>query len=71
VKGGTFEGPKLKGQLLPGGAEWQLIRPDGTTEIDVRLTLGTDDGQFVYMTYAGHRPARGFAAARERRSGGT
>lgn len=55
VQGGTFEGPKLKGTILPGGGDWQLIRPDGTAEIDVRLTLRTDDGHLIYMTYTGIR----------------
>ena len=34
IKGGTFEGPKLKGDVLPGGGDWLLIRPDGVREPD-------------------------------------
>src|SRR5688572_24561007 len=45
ILGGTFEGPKLKGKLLQGGADWQLIREDGFTDIDARYTLQTDSGQ--------------------------
>lgn len=53
IKGGTFEGPKLKGEVLPGGGDWLLIRPDGVREPDVRLTLRTEDGHLIYMAYRG------------------
>lgn len=53
IKGGTFEGPKLRGEVLPGGGDWLLIRADGVREPDVRLTLRTDDGHLVYMSYRG------------------
>ncbi|WP_279582295.1 DUF3237 domain-containing protein [Fodinicola feengrottensis] len=51
--GGTFEGPKLKGEVLPGGGDWALFRPDGTMTLDVRLTLRTHDQALVHMTYGG------------------
>jgi hypothetical protein len=51
IKGGTFEGPQLKGEVLPGGGDWLLIRPDGVREPDVRLTLRTEDGHLIYMAY--------------------
>lgn len=53
IHGGTFAGPKLKGTVLPGGADWLLTCPDGVRELDVRLTLRTDDGQLIYMSYRG------------------
>ena len=53
VTGGTFEGPKLKGTALPGGADWILVRPDGVSELNVRVTLRTDDEQLIYVTYRG------------------
>jgi hypothetical protein len=53
VTGGTFAGPKLKGEVLPGGGDWLCVRPDGAQELDVRITLRTDDGHFIYMTYRG------------------
>ena len=53
IKGGTFEGPKLKGDVLPGGGDWLLIRPDGVREPDVRLTLRTEEGHLIYMAYRG------------------
>jgi hypothetical protein len=55
VAGGTFEGPRLKGRVLPGGGDWILTRPDGVTQLDVRITLETDDGALIYMTYRGLR----------------
>ncbi|HEV2549480.1 MAG TPA: DUF3237 domain-containing protein [Stellaceae bacterium] len=52
---GTFEGPKLKGTVLPGGAGWMLLRRDDVLEIDVRITLETDDQQLIYMSWKGFR----------------
>lgn len=51
--GGTFEGPRLRGDVLPGGGDWAVFRPDGVMVLDVRLTLRTHDGQLLYMTYGG------------------
>lgn len=53
VKGGTVEGPKIKGEVLPGGGDWLLFRPDGAGELDVRGTLRTDDGHLIYTYYHG------------------
>src|SRR3990170_41320 len=53
VKGGSFEGPKLRGEVLPGGGDWLLLRPDGAGELDVRGTLRTDDGHLIYTYYRG------------------
>jgi hypothetical protein len=53
VKGGTFEGPKLKGEVLPGGGDWFMFRPDGAGELDVRATVRTDDGHLIYTYYRG------------------
>jgi hypothetical protein len=55
VEGGEFEGPKLRGTVLPGGADWMLVRPDGVAQIDVRVTLRTDDGDLIFMRYGGFR----------------
>ncbi|MEH2513263.1 hypothetical protein V1291_004617 [Nitrobacteraceae bacterium AZCC 1564] len=51
--GGSFEGPKLRGDVLPGGGDWALFRPDGAMTLDVRLTLRTHDGALIHMTYGG------------------
>lgn len=59
ILGGTFEGPELKGTLLPGGADWQLIHADGFTELDARYTLKTETGHLIYVSNVGirHAPA--------------
>ncbi|GAA2786137.1 DUF3237 domain-containing protein [Crossiella cryophila] len=51
--GGTFRGPRLRGEVLPGGGDWALFGPDGTMNLDVRLTLRTHDDALVHMTYGG------------------
>jgi len=55
VDGGSFEGPRLKGTVMKGGSDWILARPDGALQLDVRLTLKTDDGHLIGMTYRGFR----------------
>ena len=53
VTGGTFEGPKLKGTVVGPGGDWLVRRPDGSSILDVRILLQTDDSQKIYMTYRG------------------
>lgn len=53
VKGGTLEGPKLKGTVLPGGGDWATIRPDGALQLDVRAAAKLDDGPTIYVYYLG------------------
>lgn len=55
VSGGQFEGERLAGDVLDGGSDWQSARPDGSTVLDVRLNLRTDDGALICMTYKGLR----------------
>src|ERR1035441_8942442 len=55
VASGEFEGPKLRGTVLPGGADWMLVRPDGVAQINVRMTLQTDNGDLIFMRYGGFR----------------
>jgi len=57
ITGGTFEGPGIKGKVRPGGADWQIVRADGFTELDTRYTLETDKGQLVYVQNPGMRHA--------------
>ena len=52
---GSFEGPKLKGTVLPGGACWMLMRRDDVLEIEARITLETHDKQQIYMTWKAFR----------------
>ncbi len=55
ITGGSFEGERLRGKVLPGGDDWTLKRPDGVLELDLRITLETDDGALVHMTFEGLR----------------
>jgi len=55
VVGGDFEGPRLRGKILPGGGDWLLLRSDGVLELDLRITLETDDHALIYMTFQGLR----------------
>lgn len=59
ITGGTFEGPKIKGTVLPGGADAQVIRPDGVTDLVARYTLKVEDGTLIYVVNRGlrHGPA--------------
>jgi hypothetical protein len=54
ITGGSFEGERLRGVVL-GGADWVTAAADGTFELDLRLTLKTDDGALIHMTFAGVR----------------
>jgi Protein of unknown function (DUF3237) len=47
----------MKGRVLAGGADWQIVRADGLGELDTRYTLETDDGKFIYVQNAGIRHA--------------
>ena len=49
VISGRFEGPRLSGTILPGGVDWQVVRPSGTTVLEARFTLQTDTGALVYV----------------------
>src|SRR5438128_12681311 len=64
ITSGTFEGPRLRGKVLPGGGDWTLLRTDGVLELDLRLTLETDDGALIHMTSLGlrHGPTEVIAA---------
>ena len=53
ITGGTFSGPRLSGVVMPGGADWQLERPDGVTAVEARVTLQTSDGTQLSVTNRG------------------
>jgi Protein of unknown function (DUF3237) len=55
IVGGEFEGDRLRGKVLQGGDDWTVQRSDGAVELDLRVTLETDDGALVYMTFTGLR----------------
>ena len=49
ITGGTFEGPNIRGEVVPGGEDWQLIRPDGDMELYARYLLKTHDGYLIQV----------------------
>ena len=63
ITSGTFEGPRLRGKVL-GGGDWTLSRSDAVLELDLRITLETDDGALISMTSFGlrHGPLEVLAA---------
>ena len=57
ILGGTAEGPRFQGEILPGGADWQIVRPDGTIEVVTRYTIRGKSGALVYVRNDGLRVA--------------
>jgi len=57
ILGGRVTGPRLEGEILPGGADYQLIRADGVAEIEARYTIRLGDGALVYVVNRGLRHA--------------
>ena len=55
ITGGRFSGERLSGRVLPGGADWQVIRADGVADLDARYTLETADGALIYLRNRGLR----------------
>jgi hypothetical protein len=64
ILGGVFEGPALKGRVLSGGADWQLVQADGVSALDTRYVLETDAGELVYVQNRGIRHAAPEVSAR-------
>ena len=65
LTGGRFEGPRLRGTVLPGSsADWLLLRADGVLELALRAMLRTDDGALISMRSFGlrHGPPEVIAA---------
>lgn len=55
ITGGRFAGERLSGRVLPGGADWQVVRADGVADLDARYTLETSDGALIYVRNRGYR----------------
>jgi len=55
VTGGSFDGERLRGKVLAGGGDWVVKRADSVFELDLRVTLETDDGALIHMTFSGIR----------------
>jgi len=55
ILGGTFEGPGLRGEVLPGGADWQIARTDGVLDLDARYALKEQGGGLIRVVSQGYR----------------
>jgi Protein of unknown function (DUF3237) len=55
ITGGSVSGPKLDGRILPGGADWQIIRGDGVADIKARYAIETSAGALIMVTSEGLR----------------
>ena len=55
IRGGTVRGHKFNGHVLPGGADWQIIRADGAADIQARYTIESDQGARVLVDSVGLR----------------
>jgi hypothetical protein len=67
ITGGTVTGPRLAGRILPGGADFQLIRADGVAELHARYVIETDAKELVYVENSGLRHGPADAMARLKR----
>ena len=58
ITGGSFAGERLSGEVQPGGADWQLVRPDGVVEVDARYVFKTNDAALIAVHNVGilHAP---------------
>jgi hypothetical protein len=64
ILGGEVHGPRLSGEILPGGADWQIVRPDGTIEVVARYTIRSSTGALIYVQNEGLRVASPDVVAR-------
>ena len=55
ITGGTFEGPGMRGEVLPGGNDWQIQRADGVLDIDAGYVLKEERGGLVRVISQGYR----------------
>ncbi|CAN5760833.1 DUF3237 domain-containing protein [soil metagenome] len=53
ITGGTFKGPRIEGEVIPGGADWQTVRADGVTVIEAIYALKTTDGAVIAVRNLG------------------
>jgi hypothetical protein len=64
ITGGKVEGPGIKGEIIPGGADWQVVRADGVAELEAHYQFKTDDGVIIYVKNIGIRAASPEVAAK-------
>ena len=67
ILGGTVSGERFSGEILPGGADWQVLRGDLTTELVARYTIRATDGTLVSVVNRGlrHGPPEAMRATRD------
>jgi hypothetical protein len=53
IVGGTFEGPDIRGEVMPMGWDWQLDRADGCTDVEADYFIRTDDGVMINVINKG------------------
>nr|PZN81224.1 MAG: DUF3237 domain-containing protein [Pseudomonadota bacterium] len=58
ITGGTFEGPAIRGTVIPGGADWNLARNDGSTVVEAYYFMRTSDGVVIKVFNRGVLPPR-------------
>lgn len=66
ITGGRVSGPRLSGQVLPGGSDWPVIAPDGTSQVEARYSIEADDGTLIYVVNKGLRVSSDAVRARLR-----
>jgi hypothetical protein len=54
ITGGRFEGPKIKGKILPGGGDWNAARSDGVVHVLAKYTIQVEDGTLINLTNEGY-----------------
>jgi hypothetical protein len=57
ITGGTLDGPRLRGRVAGGGADWQTIRPDGVWELEARYGIEAEDGTPITVVNNAYRHA--------------
>jgi hypothetical protein len=55
ILGGRVTGPRLSGRILPGGADWQIVRTDGASDVQARYTIESDTGAHILVNSEGLR----------------
>jgi hypothetical protein len=55
ILGGTFEGPQMRGTILEGGNDWQIVRADGVLDVDARYALREESGAAIRVVSQGYR----------------
>jgi hypothetical protein len=55
IQGGAVEGPRFRGKILPGGADWQVVRADGVVHLHARYTVESETGGLILVDSEGLR----------------